>query len=390
MIERDKSKKSTAYPGPSEVPSAESRTVDARIQPIAPTISIRTVERQRALEAIGGNDQLISEFEDVVRGAHTDFWVANIENWVSKFPLELQFPLAVALVTGEDPHSRRTGARVLGFLENKEKSVPILAEILGDKNEDPVVRRMAALALAAIGPSSFPALHQLVEGAKETGEWGLKVGSMCFYCRSAISELGLAAIPDLLNTLKSAPVDVSIGIVAALGAMGDIVPEEAIPTLIELLDHTDPGLVAETARALWRIGEKCSGATEKLVELINHQDRGVRFEAAQALASIAPESEATTSALLAAFKQKPEDKLADALRGQGATAICAIPLLLEVVTNNSLNMYLRCASASAVGEIGRHLRDDDKSEIKKASTQLVGQDYWQLRYGLEKAFKMTT
>jgi len=184
-------------------------------------------------EIIGESESVEEEFLNAwLSHEPAPEYIARIHRTVPEWSLSVLEKLA----QDQDPGVRRGAAVALAQLG--EKALPALEKLAQD--QDPEVRRETAVALAHLGEKALPALEKL---AQDQDPW----------------VRGEAAWP-----------------LAHLG-------EKALPILEKLAQDQDPGVRLEAARALAQLGEKASPALEKLAQ---DQDPGVRLEAARALAQL--------------------------------------------------------------------------------------------------------
>ena len=86
----------------------------------------------------------------------------------------------------------------------------------------------------------------------------------------------------------------------ALGRIG----EAAVPSLIEALNHSDPEVREQAARALALIGPKSVAAVPELVKLLDDESEPVRRQAARALGQVGPAAKAAIPALIKQLERK--------------------------------------------------------------------------------------
>jgi HEAT repeat protein len=171
---------------------------------------------------------------------------------------------------------------------------------------------------------------------------------------AALSDLGAEGMDHLLTGLGSWNKDTRLGIIEALGEIGD---PAAVPNLVPLLKDRSNEIRWETALALGEIGD--SRAVDPLREALRDPDRYVRYGAAVALEKLdwSPASR-EDYALLLNGKQEWES-----LAELGAAAIG--PLSISAA---DLELSVRIHAVQTLGEIGnqkaipalyRALRDID-------------------------------
>jgi HEAT repeat protein len=83
----------------------------------------------------------------------------------------------------------------------------------------------------------------------------------------ALGRIGPAAIPSLIETLKSPDAAVRLKGVEVLGRMGSAA-EPAVPDLVRLLDDADPEVRKAAARTLGRIGPTAEAAVPALMRAL--------------------------------------------------------------------------------------------------------------------------
>ena len=131
------------------------------------------------------------------------------------------------------------------------------------KDPDPMVRLVAARALAALPPApqiTLPILEKALKGADETTVQG---------ALNALATIGAPAVPHLVNILEN-----------------------------------HKGLRVQAAYVLGQIGPDAAPATDALAKLVDDRDLNLATEAALALAKIGPGAKAAVPALCAAFRKK--------------------------------------------------------------------------------------
>jgi HEAT repeat protein len=83
----------------------------------------------------------------------------------------------------------------------------------------------------------------------------------------ALGRIGPAAVPSLIETLKSPDPAVRLKAIEVLGRMGSAA-EPAVPDLIRLLEDTDPEVRKAAARTLGRIGPNAEAAVPALMRTL--------------------------------------------------------------------------------------------------------------------------
>jgi NADH dehydrogenase len=127
----------------------------------------------------------------------------------------------------------------------------------------------------------------------------------------ALSRLGQAAVPELIQALNDDEWQVRNQAAVVLGAIG---PEAkaAVPALMDVLQDDDKYFRSHGATALGKIGREARAAVPALIKVLKDEDEDVRREAAAALGRIGPEAREAVGPLLELFKdpRKPVRKQA--------------------------------------------------------------------------------
>ncbi len=244
-------------------------------------------------------------------------------------------------------------------------TVPGLLEFLKDK--DPGLRRTAAFCLGQIGPDGKQAVPALGEALKDKDAHVQIAAARALW--SIAKEQ--AAIPVLLQAMKSEQVSIRQEAVVALSAIGPGA-KEAMPAVVAALADRDlevrklafgaldkmrpatvpalaEGLKDERVRydaleLLGRIGPGAKAAVSAVAETLKDKSDPVRYQAAITLGKIGPEAKAAVPALALALLDEARrvdepfgkgyvlrDFTAVALGQIGPDAKAAVPALIEVV-----------------------------------------------------------
>ena len=211
-------------------------------------------------------------------------------------------PYLTSMLTHPDKYVRRNAVWALGKLGPLGKvAVPALCAAL--KDGDPRTASGAAQALGAMGPDAAEAVPALTEAMRGTNI------VLCRLASKALSQVGRAALPALLEHLRHRDPFVRGEAALALGwlgpaaaaavpALSDILRPEQFPAAGKRIDHyaaTPPMLVtpppaptadetcqAQAAQALGRIGPAAESALPVLLKLATCGNELVRQSAEQA------------------------------------------------------------------------------------------------------------
>lgn len=101
----------------------------------------------------------------------------------------------------------------------------------------------------------------------ERAEWSLQET-----VADALRRIGSAAVPSLIQSLKSSDPDLRLQAIEILGRMG---PEakDAVPDLIERLGDDDPRVRKMAVRALGQIGPAAAAAVPELIRILQSSDQ---------------------------------------------------------------------------------------------------------------------
>ena len=162
-----------------------------------------------------------------------------------------------------------------------------------------------------------------------------------------------AAIPALIDALKTQSVDVRREAALALGSVTKGT-EDGVLALIGALSDEDIEVRSNAADALAEIGTKAKQAVPELLLLLRKdQNQSIaRGKAIIALASTGKDSEEVISALIQELKGGDARNAALSLGRIGPPAKAAIPLLLQTLKND--NQEIRLYSLKALVRIDRN------------------------------------
>lgn len=151
-------------------------------------------------------------------------------------------PALVRALEDPDRRVRTAAACALGRLDARaEAAVPVLVRVLKEEGARPIDRRRATVALARLGPLSRPALWILLDGLGGQEE-----------CAEALAEIGVPAIPGLVEAMGNADPVVRRRAAATLARNGASA-RSAVDNLTAALKDADPGVRVEAVRAIGEI-----------------------------------------------------------------------------------------------------------------------------------------
>jgi len=189
-------------------------------------------------------------------------------------------------LTSRDVTVRREAAHQLSQLGVAAKpALPVLLKALDD--DDKQVWSSVIAAIAAMGPEAqeaIPVLIQRIDGRKGRGRRERDISFGVKRVAYALSRMGPAAIPPLINALGENDLGLRLAAAQALGSMG-LAAHEAVPALVKNLGDGQDSVRDDTARALGLIGPEAGPA---LVRALQDADAHRRAGAAGALAQMEP------------------------------------------------------------------------------------------------------
>jgi len=194
----------------------------------------------------------------------------------------------------------------------KYKLITILADALGDPNED--LRSDAVYALATIGKPASAAL---------TNRFLHSDPIKCLHVCDVLALIGPdadAAVPTLIKIVNRKQNQVCSHGLRALGAIGTR-PEIVVPELKKFLSHQSASVRANATLALGKFGEAASSASIAIARNLSDSDDSVRLASIRTLGMI------------------------------GAKAKDSIPSLINVLSDDTGTVTL--AAAESLGRIGK-------------------------------------
>lgn len=198
---------------------------------------------------------------------------------------KIALPELVSALQNDNPEIRREAALALGRMGSRaDSAVPALTLLLKDKN--PRVRMESLVALAEIGPGSKEAISEI---ESILAGHDLTMRPTACYALGRIGADCKHAIPHLKHLLASRdPLQKTV----AAWAIVQIAPEPetikvAIPLLADALHGArNPSVRLEAAETLGKIGSGSAIATDALKFALKDQDSAVRKAAEVALAQL--------------------------------------------------------------------------------------------------------
>jgi HEAT repeat protein len=285
--------------------------------------------------------------------------------------------LASQLATGE-VRARRDASYFLQQLGPKAlPALPALIKALDDPDKQ--VWSNSVASVAAIGPDAkdaIPALLDDLDSRKSRGQRPADRDQTLFRSAYALTRIGAAAIPPLIDALRSEDNGLRIGAARALGGMGPLA-KDALPALLDNLGHGDPAVQREVADALGSLGEV---ALPKLTEALSWKEARQRATAALALRAMGRAASPAAAPMLAQLGKETEasarSAFLTALPRIGTEPSALVPPLVDALKDDSedirhaaINSLLTSPAArkQIVQALDRLVRETDPTRSERAA-----------------------
>lgn len=256
-----------------------------------------------------------------LRVARALFWIAAILLGVARSPAAEIAPdiakLKLDLGSPERDSRREASFQLQKLGPGAKAALPELIKALDDLDRQ--VWANAVASIAAIGPDARDANPKLLEAfASAKGRDGRQRDRAQALMRSAyaLTCIGDAARPALIEALKSDDTEIRLGAAKALGGMGPRA-KDAVPALIENLGHGDEALRVEVIESLGAIGADAVGPLSKS---LGWPDARLRSGSARSLGAIGVAAAAAGPILIERAKSDTESSVR-------AAALAALPKL---------------------------------------------------------------
>jgi HEAT repeat protein len=218
------------------------------------------------------------------------------------------------------------------------------------KDADLEVRKQAVATITGYGPDAEAAVPLLSEMLKDKDEGLRKDASDC------LAKIGRSAVPALIEALKDKDLAMRRQAAAdafiSLGVKG----KAAVPALIDALKDTDVGVRRTVCLAIKEMGAEAKDcAVELSILLIQDSDKEVRENSLHALLNITADTAIVMSALKGALRDKDDQVRALASDAFAKYGILAVPPLVALLKDKVKNTKI--AAIETLGKIGKPAKD---------------------------------
>ncbi|MBN1565710.1 MAG: HEAT repeat domain-containing protein [Anaerolineae bacterium] len=305
-------------------------------------------------------------------------------------------PKLLAALEDANPDKRAHAANHLGEIGAKEAISALIACL---RDDDYRVREDAARALGKLKAAG--AVPELLEAVRQSrpGPFGGSGRGQNYYI-DALREIGMLAVPVLVDALSDEDPRMRLQIVDLLGeigeadaasalagalrdpewrvrwraadALGKLGDPSAVPDLLDLLTDSSKDVRASAAWALGRI--KHPSAVEGLIKLLHDREWRVRWGAAEALWEI---GEPAVPPLIELLREEDDYVRRAAMRALAQIGTPAIDSLITMLSDT--NWDVRWAAAGALHEIG--------DPAVKALVKALEAESWQATWAAAETLK---
>jgi HEAT repeat protein len=235
---------------------------------------------------------------------------------------------------------------------------------------DTSTRRLAAAAMAQLGAKALPAVEAIGAALNDPDL------TVCNSAGIALTKMGPAAVPTLINELSVSDLRGRRSAAAILGLLGADAAV-AVTSLITALHDPDEAVVFNSAQALAKIG---APAVPALIGASRDSEPSVRLAAVNALGEMGP----AAIAAVAAIRERLDDDCADVC---AVAAVAFVGVLHDDVTLLAAALddersFVRQQAVSALGDHGPNaviaadgilgLLDDSDVDVRCQSAIALG------------------
>lgn len=290
------------------------------------------------------------------------------------------------LLNDESAEVRLAAAKALKTLGPwAEPALPALVEVMSDRDESVAVRKASVEALGATrAAGAIAPLAQLLKdpSLRVTGSGPvLNVPEITYAVTQTLTTFGANSVPTLVPLLDDTEPDVRI---QALTILGDLGPDAkaAMTNVAKLTVDPNPLVRGVANQALAKIDPDTNGAVKILKEMLKHQDPAIRLQGLDKLGRLEARAVAALPDLIP-LTEDPEWLIRQntilVIRGIGPAAKESVPALTKACKDKDVRVrrvaagtlgYVGADARDAVPVLGELLQDDDRGVADAAVTSL--------------------
>lgn len=260
----------------------------------------------------------------------------------------------------KDRYVRMRAAHVISKIgDDTHNAVPALLEVIKNEKEDMELLQSLAEALDRLSSDMEGILPTLIDLIQHGTPFQMLIAAERI---EALDSKGkkAAAIPvakGLQSLIQNNYLDIADDIFFTLEKMGSEA-EDAIPIIVDFLNHESPEIRTRTLSSLGKIGAQNDQAFRAITKCMNDGSPKVRALVIQIVTNIAPKREDVIHILASALNdQDPHirSKAANVIGGMGAVSKKAVPALMEALEDEE--MSVRRSVIRALGDLGSDAKE---------------------------------
>jgi HEAT repeat protein len=346
--------------------------------PLFVSLALRPQRRTRFHGALRLRGSFLATALRVTCSGAIPFAVILASSYASAAEAPLPVDKLVSQLETGDVATRRDASYYLMKLGPKAKdALPVLIKALDD--QDKQVWSNSVSAIAAIGPEAkeaIPALIDDLDSKRGRGQRGFDKNQALVRSAYALTRIGPAAIPPLIQALGGDDTPLRAGAAKALGGMGPAA-KEAIPALISNLKHADNDVQREVIESLVLIG---ADAKPPVIAALSSKESRERSAASMTLAGMGRSAQDAAPAMFDQLGKETDVtvrvSLLTALPKIGAEPKTLVPRLIDALKDQNdsirhaaINGLLSFPSArkEIVESLTALLRDPNKDMSQRAA-----------------------
>jgi len=250
---------------------------------------------------------------------------------------------------------------IMGWAGAGLAGAPFVSGLIRDVGgADPDIRWRAEFAIGRIGVAAVP---PLVEALKSPDA---AIRESSAYVLGTIGPRARGAAPALLEAAKDPEPDVRLWSVKSLGEI-DPEPLASVAAFAAALGDESADMRRVAVTILVKLGPKGAAAVPALVGVLKDADAGIRWRACIALRQMGPEAKEAVTALVGLLADEDGDVRARAAQALGRIGPAAVPALAKALESGDLRV--RRAAAGLLGPLGV-----DAKSVRKALETMASSD----------------